>query len=372
MKEILNIVITGGPCGGKTTALDEITKFLRSYGYHIELVNESATELIDSGVKPFGEDGIDLELFQSILLDLQIAKEKARRVAAISNKCEKVAILYDRGILDNKSYITDEVFNKFLKERKMTEAEILSSYDIVCHLVTAAIGKEDYYTTINNSARTETKEEARERDLNTRNAWKNHPNLNIIGNDTLFNEKIEKVKNIIRAYLGEKEVIKKERYVVSLDDIYLDNKNRKIVREDIEEFILNYDNEESFVYTKNTIMESSYYTCSRNIFESNGSYRTICHTISKDEYRENLIKLKGVPIKEIRYNFIDDGERFRLTIYLLDDEQFAILERDVVNENRKDLPSFIRKATNITNNHNYSSDSIYVDYNIQKIFKKRR
>ena len=254
----------------------------------------------------------------------------------------------------------------------MNESNILASYDVVIHLVTAAIGKEEYYTTANNNARTETVEEARNQDIKTRNTWRHHPNLNIINNDTLFNEKIEKTKNVIRAYLGEKEVLRKERYMVNLSDILLDKINHETIQEDIEEFILKYDNEESFIYTKNTIKGSSYYTCSRNIFNLDGSYRTICHTITKDDYDENLSKLKGSIIHEIRYNFIDDGERFRLTLYLLDDDCFAILERDVVNENRLQLPSFIKGAVNITNNHEYSNDSIIVDYNIKKIFNKKR
>jgi hypothetical protein len=38
----------------------------------------------------------------------------------------------------------------------------------VIHLVTAAIGAEKYYTTENNAARTETKEEARALDIKVR------------------------------------------------------------------------------------------------------------------------------------------------------------------------------------------------------------
>jgi len=371
-KNILNIVVTGGPCGGKTTALDELTKFLRSYGYSVIVVAEAATELINSGIRPFGDNKLDVISFQSLLLDYQLAKEKIQRKAASISPSDKVAIIYDRGILDNRAYLDDEIFDELLKQKNMNESNILASYDVVIHLVSAAIGKEEYYTTANNKARTETIEEARNQDIKTRNTWRHHPNLNIISNDTLFNEKIEKTKNVIRAYLGEKEVLRKERYLVNISDIVFEKINREMVQEDIEEFVLNYDDEEAFVYTKNTIKGSSYYTCSRNIFEQDGSYRTICHTITKEDYAENLSKLKGSVIHEIRYNFIDDGERFRLTLYLLDDDCFAILERDVVNENRLSLPEFIKGAVNITSNHEYSNDSIYVDYNIKKIFNKKR
>ena len=50
MKKIHNIVITGGPCGGKTTALEKISKTFREMGYLVLIVNETATELIRDGI----------------------------------------------------------------------------------------------------------------------------------------------------------------------------------------------------------------------------------------------------------------------------------------------------------------------------------
>ena len=81
-KEILNIVVTGGPCGGKTTALDELTKLLRSLGYTVYLVNETATELINDGIRPFGDHKLDIKTFQSFIFDAQVAKENIRINAA--------------------------------------------------------------------------------------------------------------------------------------------------------------------------------------------------------------------------------------------------------------------------------------------------
>ena len=73
----------------------------------------------------------------------------------------------------------------------------MDRYDLVIHLVTAADGKEEFYTTANNGARTETKEEAREKDKKTLQAWLGHDNLKIVGNETDFNTKIAKsVKEI--------------------------------------------------------------------------------------------------------------------------------------------------------------------------------
>ncbi len=367
-KNILNIVVTGGPCGGKTTALDELAKLLRSYGYTVYLTDEVATELINDGIKPFEDNCLDNKIFQSLIFDLQLAKEEIRKKAALLCPNSKVAILYDRGILDNRGYIDDATFDIFLKERNMSEADILTRYDLIIHMVSAAIGKEEYYTTLNNSARTETVQEARIQDLKTMEAWRNHPNLKIVGNDTLFAEKVEKVKNYIRAYIGEKEVVKQDRYLVNLSDIDLSNLNHQIIKEDIEEFVLSYDNLETEIYTQSTINGSSYYTCIKK--RKNEDSKT-CRSISSSDYFLYRNRVKGEVLKKIRYNFIDNQERFRLDIFDIFNNQLAILERDVTNSNRKDLPCFIKNAINITDNRDFDDDSIYIDYNIEKIYKKK-
>ena len=170
-KKILNIVITGGPCGGKTTSLDELAKMLRSDGYTVYICPETATELISAGIKPFGDYKLNLRDFQEMVLDKQLSNESFVRKAASMCSNEKVAILYDRGILDNRAYIDHAIFSEFLKDRKMSEADILTRYDVVIHLVTAAKGQEEYYTLLNNTARTETKEEACKSDDKTIEAW---------------------------------------------------------------------------------------------------------------------------------------------------------------------------------------------------------
>ncbi|HVI40798.1 MAG TPA: AAA family ATPase, partial [Anaerovoracaceae bacterium] len=49
--KIHRIVLTGGPCGGKTTALSFITDRLRSLGYNVFVVPEAATLFILGGTQ---------------------------------------------------------------------------------------------------------------------------------------------------------------------------------------------------------------------------------------------------------------------------------------------------------------------------------
>lgn len=51
-KKIVKIVITGGPCAGKTTAMSWITNTFTKQGYTVLFIPETATSLISSGVTP--------------------------------------------------------------------------------------------------------------------------------------------------------------------------------------------------------------------------------------------------------------------------------------------------------------------------------
>ena len=93
-------------------------------------------------------------------MKLQLEKEKVFDKGAEKIKNDKVLIVCDRGMLDNKAYMTEEEFKRALKELGINEVEIRDNYDAVFHLVTAAKGADKFYN-LDNAARTETKEEAK-------------------------------------------------------------------------------------------------------------------------------------------------------------------------------------------------------------------
>ena len=49
LMDIKKIVVTGGPCAGKSTAMAKIKEELEREGYTVLLVHETATELISGG-----------------------------------------------------------------------------------------------------------------------------------------------------------------------------------------------------------------------------------------------------------------------------------------------------------------------------------
>ena len=114
-KEIYKIVLTGGPCAGKTTSLDLIREYINGLGYLVLVVNESATELINSGIKPFGENSVSMVEFQDIVLKYQLYKEKLVIDTAKQYYDDReIVIIYDRGMVDYKAYVGAVEYYKLL------------------------------------------------------------------------------------------------------------------------------------------------------------------------------------------------------------------------------------------------------------------
>ena len=206
---ILKIVVTGGPCGGKSTAIDWIRKAFTHRGYTVLSVPETATELITGGVAPW-TCGSSFD-YQNVQFRLQIEKEKIFSQAARTMAAEKVLIVCDRGIMDNKAYMDDSEFAQLLEFFHTNEDEILNAYDAVFHLVTAAKGAQEFYTLANNAARTETVEEAIALDERLVSAWMGHPHLRVIDNSTDFEGKMTRLINAVSSFLKGQERTMSER-----------------------------------------------------------------------------------------------------------------------------------------------------------------
>ena len=110
--KISKIVLTGGPCAGKTTALNWINNYFSKRGYTVLYVPETATELISNGVAPWTcGTNYDYQVFQ---IKLQKTKERIFEDAALTMDKEKILLVCDRGIMDAKAYVKDVEFKKLL------------------------------------------------------------------------------------------------------------------------------------------------------------------------------------------------------------------------------------------------------------------
>lgn len=210
-KVVKRIVLTGGPCAGKSSSLEHIELYLKKKGYVVYIVNETATELINSGIKPFGDNAVDMVSFQDIIFQYQIQKEVlVDEVCKKFNDDKEIVILYDRSLMDNKAYINQLDFDKLLLKYNLSEEVILNRYDLVIHLESAANGK--WYTKENNKARYEDREIAIEMDDKIYDAWSKHDNLIRVINYENFKDKQDKILEICENTLN-KNGVKKLRLV---------------------------------------------------------------------------------------------------------------------------------------------------------------
>lgn len=198
--KLIKIVISGGPGGGKSSCMPALRRHFEGLGYGVITVPETASELIKSGISAVTL-GSQTD-FQTCLMRLQLEKEKILTDYAARLGKETVLMLLDRGVQDNRAYLTEEEFSAVLDRNGISAERALLGYDAVFLMRSPAVDKPSYYTTENNSARTETVSEAAAADGKTAQAWSAHPELRIIPNSGDFEAKTAALIDGISKFLG--------------------------------------------------------------------------------------------------------------------------------------------------------------------------
>lgn len=356
---ITKIVITGGPCAGKTTGMSWIQNVFTERGYTVLFIPETATELISGGVTPWtcssnGE-------YQKCQLKLQQEKEKVFEYAAGTMDAEKILIVCDRGALDNKAYMTEADFAAALSYIGANEVELRDGYDAVFHLVSAAKGAEEFYTTANNTARTETAEEARTLDDKLISAWTGHLHLRIIDNSQGFDEKMKRLISEIANFLGEPEPYEIERkFLIEYPDI------RKLEAlpncekvEIIQTYLIAPDGEEVRIRQRGSKGNYIYFETKKKAIS--GIKRVeVERRLSKDEYLKRLMDADPTkrPIRKDRYCLVDGNQYFEIDVYPFWSDQ-AIMEIELSDPDEEiRFPEMINVIKEVTEDDQFKNSSL--------------
>lgn len=162
---VYKVVVTGGPCAGKTSSLALLSDHFRNLGWTVYVVPEAATILLGGGVSfaDFNDDQI--YSFQKSIVRMMMTLETTyEELAQIESKIKNknCLLVCDRGVMDASAYCSKEIWMKILSDLNVAQiSEVREKrYHCVVHLVTAADGAVEFYTTDNNSVRGETPEEA--------------------------------------------------------------------------------------------------------------------------------------------------------------------------------------------------------------------
>lgn len=354
-KQIYKIVITGGPCSGKSTAMSWLQTEFTKKGYMVLFVPETPSELILGGISPWT---IDTRYnFQSYIIKLQLEKEKIYEEAAkhISGY-DKILIICDRGVLDCKAYMSELEFETILKTLNKNEVTLRDSYDAVFHLVTAAKGAREYYTCENNKARLETADQAIEKDAKTLNSWTGHPHLRVIDNSTDFENKLRRLMAEISNYLGESMPYEIERKFLieypNLDALEKLPNCSKV--EIIQTYLKTNEGNEIRIRQRGT---NGYFTYTKTIKKRISDIKRYESEvrISKDEYLRLLLEADTSKhqVRKTRYCLMYKNQYFEIDIYPFWKDK-AIMELELREENQKiEFPKNINIIKEVTGDQSY-------------------
>ncbi len=357
MSDIKRIVLTGGPCAGKTTALVRIGEHFSALGYKVFTIPEVPTMVTQSGWnyltnnKDFYYEG------EKVILELQLAlEEKVQRMAETCH-CPSV-IVCDRGAMDISAYISREMWKELTEACGTSSRELKTTrYDAVLHLVSAADGAEKYYTTANNAQRYEKADEeglaiARSLDKKIINAWTGHPHLRVINNSEDFERKMRRVIKEISSVLGLPQQIEEERkYIVEVTGELPECNTTEITQTYLTaepgcEIRLrqkkSFDNVVNIHTTRKRLSAKEEVVTERQV--SNNLYENMLR--QADPYRQ--------PIQKVRKSFIWKGQFFELDTYSSPDEGLVILEtKGIASHEDLHLPPFLKIVKDITGDKNY-------------------
>ena len=349
MSQTPKIVLTGGPSGGKSQALNMLKIELESYGIKVFTVTEAATGVLSGG---FEGEKHGFEFQKAIAVYQLEAEREAGKLAEGHN----AVIICDRGLMDSRVYLDDKDFDRLKKELKMSDIDLRDRYDAVLHLDSTASDSGAVYE--NNKIRDETRAQAQSINERSLRAWCGNPHYRFIPVCDTFEEKFEKLLREVKAFLGIPKPLEIERkflikypdtdYLMSLvcakaeiEQSYLLGKNGKFR-------LRRRGRDGSYIYIK---------TVKNKISET--VREEIETRVSREEYYE-LLKNNALTgtIKKDRYCLMYDGVYYEIDVFPFWRKQ-AYLEIELLDEDDEiKIPDFIELIREVSYDTRHKNSSL--------------
>lgn len=195
-KIISKIVLTGGPCAGKTESIKYLKQKLENQGKKVIIANETSSEIILSGFK-WWDNSVPTNVYQDMIFKYQLYKENAILKTIENSNMDNVVVIFDRGLLDGKAYMDENDYIDMIKKYNLTEENLYDRYDTVLYLQSVALSIPEKFE-YNNKARTATLSQAKLFDEKVKQVWKKHKNFIEIKACPKFEEKCENILNVIK------------------------------------------------------------------------------------------------------------------------------------------------------------------------------
>jgi len=196
LRSIPCIALIGGTGAGKTG----VSKILRAEFPEIHFVPEVATIVIDRlGIKPSRNPILNRRFQRAIYETTRIFRITSTEYAVTHNK---KGLVFDRPEAGGAEY-----FDGGIKEfEEILGTSIVAEFRKVDIAILLEVPSKEIYEQHkkNNSARSESYEEAIEREIRAKEIWQNHHNLHIISNEGGWDEKVERVRELIKSIVKNK------------------------------------------------------------------------------------------------------------------------------------------------------------------------
>ena len=122
--KVWRLVLTGGPCGGKTTGQTRLATFFENIGWKVYRVPETANVLLSGGVN-FAELSIEAaEKFQANLLKTMMQIENSFFDLASASFSQNCLVICDRGTMDASAFVSREQWDDILSMNDLDEVDV--------------------------------------------------------------------------------------------------------------------------------------------------------------------------------------------------------------------------------------------------------
>ena len=355
--EIKRIVLTGGPCAGKTTALVRIIEHFSSLGFKVFTIPEVPTLFTQAGMNYLTKNQAFFYEGEKATLEIQLALED--KFMRMAEQCQKPSVIVcDRGAMDISAYMTQQMWDDITRAVGTSTLQLRGRYDAVLHLVSAADGAEQYYTTANNAQRYEQMDEeglriARQLDKKVIHAWTGHPHLRVINNHDDFEAKMRRVLKEISHVLGLPQPIEEERkYRVEITGDVPEDCIESVITQiylkgnpDAEERLRKrcWGKKNVYVHTtKKKLSDSEELVTERQLNQN--LYEMMLPLADPDRHT----------IRKVRHSFIWQGQYFEIDSYRDRLEGLTILETKGIAEGEPvKFPPFVKVVEDVTGNKDY-------------------
>jgi len=197
------IVLTGGPCAGKSKVLEHLKKHFNG---KLLPVPEVATKLFTEGYPRPGKDVEWSEKWQADFQAAVLLRQMRLEIELEQQATEQgiKIIVCDRGLLDGAAYVPAGR-EEFASTYKVDVLGAMKSYYIVVHLESTAVGDPGFYSSDNNKSRFETLERAQYLEMTTRAAWCDHPGWRFVSCNLGLAGKVQTVTDMIYRLLDNQK-----------------------------------------------------------------------------------------------------------------------------------------------------------------------